>query len=96
MRFPIANWLTLLLLAPSAPAAAAERTVMLAVENMTCVACPYIVEKTLVAIPGVKQAKVSFERRTAIVTYDDTQTDVSVLTAATTNAGYPSHQASGS
>ncbi|HEB79079.1 MAG TPA: mercuric transport protein periplasmic component, partial [Rhodospirillales bacterium] len=40
---------------------AAERTVTLSVENMSCVSCPYIVKKALTAIPGVKNAEVSYE-----------------------------------
>lgn len=32
---------------------AAEKTVTLAVENMTCAACPYTVKRSLSAVPGV-------------------------------------------
>jgi periplasmic mercuric ion binding protein len=89
MRYTIATWLISPLITFST-AAAEEKTVTLRIENMTCVACPYIVEKTLAAVPGVQQIKVSYENKTATVTFDDSQTDVSALTAATTNAGYPS------
>jgi len=71
-------------------ASAAERTVTLTVENMYCEACPYIVKKTLEHVSGVSKATVSFNEKTAIVTYDDGKTDVNGLIAATTNAGYPS------
>ena len=43
-----------------------------------------------VAVPGVAKVVVSYTRKTAIVTFDDTKTAVPALTAATTNAGYPS------
>ena len=33
---------------------------------------------------------VSYKDKTAIVTFDDAKTGVNALTAATTNAGYPS------
>jgi mercuric ion binding protein len=33
---------------------------------------------------------VSFEKKEAIVTYDDAKTNVEALTKATENAGYPS------
>jgi periplasmic mercuric ion binding protein len=79
----------LALLASSA-AFAAERTVTLAVKNMYCAACPHTVKASLEAVPGVARAVVSYKEKTAIVTYDDTQADVGALTAATTNAGYPS------
>jgi len=71
-------------------ASAAERTVMLAVDNMYCDACPYIVKQSLARLPGVMNVVVSFEKKTATVTYDDEKTTVGALTAATTQAGYPS------
>jgi periplasmic mercuric ion binding protein len=75
----------------AAPAAfAGERTVMLAVKNMYCAACPHTVKASLEAVPGVGKVVVSYKEKTAIVTYDDARTDVPALTAATTNAGYPS------
>ncbi len=69
---------------------AAEKTVTLAVQNMYCAACPSTVRKSLQAVPGVAKVVVSFPDKTAVVKYDDTKTDVKALTAATTNAGYPS------
>ena len=74
----------------SSTALAAEKTVTLAVENMFCAACPHTVKASLEAVPGVAKAVVSHKDQTAIVTYDDTKTDVKALTTATTNAGYPS------
>ena len=35
-------------------AVAAEKTVTLSVENMTCSACPHIVKGSLAAVPGVR------------------------------------------
>lgn len=80
---------TLIVLASSG-AFAAERTVTLAVQNMYCAACPHTVKASLEAVPGVSKVTVSFEAKTARVTYDDGRTNVRALTAATTNAGYPS------
>ena len=40
---------------------AAEKTVTLAVENMTCTACPHIVKGSLTAVPGVSHVVISFE-----------------------------------
>ena len=74
----------------SATASAAERTVTLAVENMTCDACPYIVKQSLTKVSGVENVAVSFEKKTATVTYDDQKTTTDALTSATTQAGYPS------
>ena len=70
---------------------AAEKTITLAVKNMYCADCPFIVRKSLEAVPGVSKAVVSYKEKTAVVvTYDDTRTDVTALTRATTEAGYPS------
>jgi periplasmic mercuric ion binding protein len=74
-------------------ALAGERTVTLIVDNMTCPACPYIVERSLAALPGVTKVEVSFENKTANVTFDDSETNVAALTSATANAGYPSQSA---
>lgn len=70
---------------------AAQQTVTLAIENMDCVSCPYIVKQSLLKVSGVSAVVVSFENKTAIVTYDDGTTDVLTLITATTDAGYPSH-----
>jgi mercuric ion binding protein len=69
---------------------AGEKTVTLAVENMNCAACPLIVKSTLQAVPGVTKVLVSYAHKTATVTFDEAKTALPALTAATTNAGYPS------
>jgi mercuric ion binding protein len=74
----------------SSAALAGEKTVTLAVENMYCSACPITVKSSLEAVPGVSRAVVSYADKTAVVTFDDAKTAVPALTAATTNAGYPS------
>ena len=68
----------------------AEKTITLAVKNMYCADCPFIVRKSLEGVPGVTKAVVSYMDKTAVVTYDDTRADVAALTRATTEAGYPS------
>jgi len=78
---------------PAAPAFAAERTVRLAVENMTCPTCPYVVKQALTRVPGVVRAEVSYSDRAAVVTFDDARTDVAALTAATAGIGFPSQPA---
>lgn len=74
----------------ASPATAAEKTITLAVKNMHCADCPFIVKKSLEGVPGVAKVTVSYKDKTAIVTYDDNKADVQGLAAATTNAGYPS------
>ena len=53
-------------LAPFA-AFAADKTVTLAVKNMYCADCPFIVRKSLEAVPGVVKVAVSYKDKTAIV-----------------------------
>ena len=43
----------------SSSAVAGEKTVMLAVQNMYCSACPITVKSSLEAVPGVAKAVVS-------------------------------------
>jgi mercuric ion binding protein len=74
----------------STPAWAATKTVTLAVPGMTCAACPITVKTALAKVAGVEKTDVSFERREAVVTYDDARTTVAALTQATAGAGYPS------
>ncbi len=74
----------------SAPAWAATKTVTLSVPGMTCEACPITVKKALSKVAGVEKAEVSFEKREAVVTFDDVKTNADALTKATANAGYPS------
>ncbi|GMV31039.1 MAG: hypothetical protein AMXMBFR59_31640 [Rhodanobacteraceae bacterium] len=80
----------LLLAIGIAPAIAGTRTVTLSVPSMTCATCPITVKKALQKVDGVTEAKVTWEPKEAVVTYDDAKTDVSALTSATQNAGYPS------
>jgi len=74
-------------------ALAATKTITLAVDKMYCSACPHIVKESLLAVPGVDKVEVSFENKTAVVTFDDGKANLDALTAATTKAGYPSHVA---
>lgn len=74
----------------SAPVWAATKAVTLSVPGMTCAACPITVKKALTKVDGVQKAEVSFEKREAVVTFDDAKTNAEALTQATANAGYPS------
>lgn len=77
------------LAAAAFPALAAPQTVTLSVSGMTCAACPITVKKALMKVDGVTQAKVSYEKREAIVTFDDSKASVQKLVEASTNAGFP-------
>ena len=40
-------------------------------------------------VDGVTKAEVNFDKRQAVVTFDDAKTSVETLTRATRDAGYP-------
>ena len=73
----------------SSLAMAAVQTVTLDVAGMTCSSCPITVKKALTKVDGVQQVKTSFEKKEAVVTFDDTKTSVEKLSLATANAGFP-------
>ena len=77
-------------LATTLPAQAATQTVTLAVPSMDCPVCPITIKKALTKVPGVSDAKVDFDKRQAVVTFDDAKATAQQLTQATGNAGYPS------
>lgn len=74
----------------SSPTWAAAKTVTLNVQGMTCPVCPITIKKALQKVDGVTQAKVSYKKKEAVVTFDDAKTTVESLTQATAGAGYPS------
>lgn len=80
-------------LAAAQVAVAAQRTVVFAVDNMTCASCPYTVKNSMAAVPGVLQVEVSFEAKTATVTFDDAVATPDAIAEASTNAGYPARPA---
>lgn len=90
MRRLIAGLITAASLGIAANAAAAERSVTLEVEGMTCASCPYMVRQALLDVEGVISAEVSYERERARVAYDDEVADVDDLTRATGAIGFPS------
>jgi len=82
----------MLLLAAIAPAAAfAEpKTVTLSVPGMNCDLCPLTIKKAISRVPGVTSVDVSYERKEAVVNFDDRKASVEALRKATADAGYPS------
>ena len=84
----------LALAAFSSGATAAEREVTLRIDNMYCASCPYIVKRTLAGVSGVSHVRVSYQQEAAVavavVVYEDSETDVAALTAATSDVGFPS------
>jgi len=93
MKSKLAALAFLVAAAGAPPAATAERTVTLAVENMTCSLCAPTVKMSLSRVKGVVRVQVSADKGTAIVIFDDAATDTAALIKATGDAGYPSRLA---
>ena len=75
-----------------------KKLILIAALAMSCVAgvqaapqtCPITVKKAISKVEGVNKVDVSYEKRQAVVTFDDAKATVQKLTQATENAGYPS------
>ena len=78
----------MLLVAPSS-ASAVERSVTLAVQNLTSATCPIAVGTAIKGVAGVKDVNIDFGKRTAVVTFGDLQTTVDGIAEASRLAGFP-------
>jgi mercuric ion binding protein len=86
----ISRTLTLLALVAVAPLASAkQQTVQLTVPTMDCATCPITIKAALSKVPGVSKVKVSYDRREAVIVYDDAKATVADLKKATEDVGYP-------
>lgn len=74
--------------AQTAAQTATPRTVTLAVKGMTCGGCVLGTRKVLTRLPGVAKADVSYEKGTAVVTYDPRKVTVAQMVAAIKTLGY--------
>ena len=75
---------------PVSAFAATPQTAVLDVQNMTCSMCSITIHKALEKVPGVIEATVDYDHKTATVKYGADKTNPSALVKATTNAGFPS------
>lgn len=83
-----AGLISILLGSPAA--IAAEQTVKLDVQGMTCASCPYQVKSALKKVEGVTKIEATLANNQAVVTFDDEKADIAALTKATSDAGFPS------
>jgi mercuric ion binding protein len=85
------NLLTLSVLLGATPfALGKQQTVKLNVPTMDCATCPITIKASLSKVPGVSKVQVSYEKREAVIVYDDAQASVADLKKATEDVGYPS------
>ena len=71
-------------------AMAKQQTVQLTVPTMDCATCPITIKAALTKVPGVSKVNVSYEKREAVIVYDDARTTPADLKKATEDVGYPS------
>jgi mercuric ion binding protein len=88
--------LAVLIAIPLAARAGTPRTVVLDMQNMTCTLCSVTVKKALEKVPGVANAQIDYNKKTATVKYDPEKANPSVLVKATTDAGFPAKPRGGS
>ena len=76
-------------------AVAAEQTITLTVDGMTCSMCPKMVQEAINAVSGVKQCTASYEDKvgTAVVTFEDSVASIDTIVAASAEIGYPAQLA---
>ncbi len=70
-------------------ATAQGRTVMFAVEKMTCALCPITVSRAMKRVEGVVEVSVDYNKKRATVRYDDTITTWEEIAAASAGVGFP-------
>jgi mercuric ion binding protein len=86
----VSRTLAMLAFMAAAPLASAkQQTVQLTVPTMDCATCPITIKTALSKVPGVAKVKVSYEKREAVIVYDDAQATVADLKKATEDVGYP-------
>lgn len=90
MLKPLRTGLLLAFAFASSPVFAESKTVTLSVPGMNCDLCPITIKKAISKVPGVASVEASYEKKQAVVIFDDAKTTAEALTKATSNAGYPS------
>ena len=68
--------------------APATQVVSLKIDGMTCGGCVYGVKKVLTRLNGVSKAVVSYETKSAVVTFDPARVSVAKMVRAIKTLGY--------
>ena len=64
------------------------KEIKLKIEGMHCTGCSSRLEKVLNNTDGVESATVSFEKKQAIITYNDSQTDIEQIKQIIQDTGF--------
>jgi mercuric ion binding protein len=81
--------IAILLALPAAAFAGGPQTIVLDVQKMTCSLCSVTVKMALEKVPGVAEAKIDYDHKTATVKFDPEKASPTALVKATTDAGFP-------
>ena len=73
----------------AASAASPAKTVVFDLQNFSCAACRFTVEKALDHVPGVTARKVDPASATVRVTFDPARTSETGVARASTASGFP-------
>jgi copper chaperone CopZ len=68
-------------------------TVLLQITGMTCEACAGHIEAALARVPGVREARVSYQKAQAQVSFETGEVEIPQLKAAVERAGYKAGEA---
>lgn len=75
---------------PVAMAQAAPQSAKIEIDTMVCGPDPHMIRAALIAVKGVETVEVSLETKSAIVTFDNAQTNLDALMAAVATTGHAS------
>ena len=67
---------------------AEDKNITIKIDGMTCPLCTMAIKKSLKSTKGVKKAKVSLPKKMATVTFDNNETNSTMLLNAIKKAGY--------
>lgn len=67
---------------------AEDKNITIKIDGMTCPLCTMAIKKSLKSTKGVKKAKVSLPKKMATVTFDNSETNTTILLNAIKKAGY--------
>ena len=65
-----------------------EQLVVFEVKGMSCGSCTFILKRTLKAIDGVELVKVYYDKRLAVVVFENTVVDIQQLSEAIEEIGF--------
>ncbi len=79
--------------AATAVVAEATETATFEIHGMTCAMCPVTVRTAMSRVEGVDSVEIDYDTKLAVVNFDPAVTNIEAIAQASTDAGYPAHEA---